>query len=219
MWSSPRRKLGNRNHASTSSSENRNLGGWGGDTESGDDNMGPGTTSEEDDDDGELDLARILVPPKRQNSIKSLRKHLATEALTGSGAHATLVKLSGGAGSRPAILGRGTGAAASSNPRFDHGYDAPRSARKLKSPMDDDWDGGETQGWGSGWMKKRSGGGSDDDDESFAGFFGEGREPFGSGRSRRSATGKSRLGFNGAWGLMGGPGGAHSGAALRSTLL
>ena len=30
-----------------------------------------------DDDDGELDLARILVPPKRQLSIISLRKHLA----------------------------------------------------------------------------------------------------------------------------------------------
>ncbi|KAK2463822.1 hypothetical protein APHAL10511_004127 [Amanita phalloides] len=30
-----------------------------------------------DDDDGELDLARILVPPKRQHSIISLRKHLA----------------------------------------------------------------------------------------------------------------------------------------------
>ncbi|CAA7257302.1 unnamed protein product [Cyclocybe aegerita] len=210
VWSSARRKSGNRNHASASSNENRDLGGWGGDTESGDDHTGPGTTSEEDDDDGELDLARILVPPKRQNSIKSLRKHLASEALAGSGAHATLVKLAGGAGSRAGRLGWGTGAAASSshvNPRFDHGYEAPSSARRLKSPMDDDWDGDEGQGWGSGWMKKRAGEGSDDDDASFAGFFGEGREPFESGRSRRSATGKSRLGFNGAWGLMGGAGG------------
>lgn len=30
----------------------------------------------DDDDDGELDLARLLVPPKRQYSIQSLRKHL-----------------------------------------------------------------------------------------------------------------------------------------------
>ncbi|KAF8660758.1 hypothetical protein AX16_001552 [Volvariella volvacea WC 439] len=31
---------------------------------------------EDESDDGEPDLAKILVPPKRQNSIKSLRKHL-----------------------------------------------------------------------------------------------------------------------------------------------
>ncbi|KAF7969968.1 hypothetical protein HWV62_25446 [Athelia sp. TMB] len=35
-----------------------------------------GSSSEEDE--GELDLARLLVPPKRQNSIRSLRKHLHT---------------------------------------------------------------------------------------------------------------------------------------------
>jgi hypothetical protein len=33
---------------------------------------------DDDDDDEVLDLARILVPPKRQNSIASLRKHLIT---------------------------------------------------------------------------------------------------------------------------------------------
>ncbi|KAI1798125.1 hypothetical protein LXA43DRAFT_968557 [Ganoderma leucocontextum] len=32
----------------------------------------------DDEDDGELDLARLLVPPKRQYSIQSLRKHLHT---------------------------------------------------------------------------------------------------------------------------------------------
>lgn len=31
---------------------------------------------DDDDDEGELDLARILVPPKRQKSIRSLRQHL-----------------------------------------------------------------------------------------------------------------------------------------------
>ncbi|KAF8906822.1 hypothetical protein CPB84DRAFT_1959877 [Gymnopilus junonius] len=35
---------------------------------------------EEEEDEGELDLARILVPPKRQNSIRSLRKHLVGSA-------------------------------------------------------------------------------------------------------------------------------------------
>ncbi|KAF9554212.1 hypothetical protein CPC08DRAFT_737738 [Agrocybe pediades] len=47
-----------------------------------------------DDEEGELNLARILVPPpKRQNSIKSLRKHLAvdTHSLSAAGtAHGTL---------------------------------------------------------------------------------------------------------------------------------
>jgi hypothetical protein len=33
----------------------------------------------EEEDEGELDLAKMLVPPKRQNSIRSLRKHLSTE--------------------------------------------------------------------------------------------------------------------------------------------
>lgn len=32
--------------------------------------------TDSDDDEGELDLARLLVPPKRQNSIRSLRRHL-----------------------------------------------------------------------------------------------------------------------------------------------
>ncbi|KAF8695447.1 hypothetical protein AX14_001817 [Amanita brunnescens Koide BX004] len=39
-----------------------------------------------DDDDGELDLARILVPPKRQHSIISLRRHLALPKKVASGA-------------------------------------------------------------------------------------------------------------------------------------
>ena len=41
---------------------------------SGSSDLPPDTDSS--DDDGELDLARLLVPPKRQNSIRSLRKHL-----------------------------------------------------------------------------------------------------------------------------------------------
>ncbi|KZP15888.1 hypothetical protein FIBSPDRAFT_1047833 [Athelia psychrophila] len=45
---------------------------------SGDDGIYTSGSSSEDDDDGELDLARLLVPSKRQNSIRSLRKHLHT---------------------------------------------------------------------------------------------------------------------------------------------
>ncbi|KAK7683218.1 hypothetical protein QCA50_013891 [Cerrena zonata] len=47
---------------------------------SGSSDIPPDTDSS--DDDGELDLARLLVPAKRQNSIRSLRKHLhRTESL------------------------------------------------------------------------------------------------------------------------------------------
>lgn len=48
----------------------RYLRGWG---------IEPETDHDEssDEEDGELNLARILVPPKRQQSIRSLRKHLA----------------------------------------------------------------------------------------------------------------------------------------------
>ncbi|GJE86642.1 hypothetical protein PsYK624_027230 [Phanerochaete sordida] len=38
--------------------------------------MSDNEVSEDDDEEGELDLARMLVPPKRQKSIRSLRQHL-----------------------------------------------------------------------------------------------------------------------------------------------
>jgi len=37
---------------------------------------GDGVDDDDDDDEGELDFARLLVPPKRQYSIQSLRRHL-----------------------------------------------------------------------------------------------------------------------------------------------
>lgn len=40
------------------------------------DGEGSTSSSEDDEEEGELDLARLLVPPKRQNSIRSLRRHL-----------------------------------------------------------------------------------------------------------------------------------------------
>ena len=58
-------------------------GGYGSEAAVGHGNVDDGHSSSDeedeisDDDDGELDLARILVPPKRQLSIISLRKHLA----------------------------------------------------------------------------------------------------------------------------------------------
>ncbi|KAF9018650.1 hypothetical protein BDZ89DRAFT_1165051 [Hymenopellis radicata] len=61
-----------KHHKSTSKPKSKRFaGGWGVEVDS--------SSAEEvsEDDDGELDLAKILVPPKRQNSIRSLRKHLA----------------------------------------------------------------------------------------------------------------------------------------------
>lgn len=57
---------------------NRYLSGWGAD--GGDDDDAEVSSSSEEE--GELDLARMLVPPKRQNSIKSLRRHLQGGALS-----------------------------------------------------------------------------------------------------------------------------------------
>ncbi|KAI6002989.1 hypothetical protein EDD15DRAFT_2360876 [Pisolithus albus] len=52
--------------------QHRYLGGWGMDT------RGNESPSDDDDDDGddELGLDRLLVPPRRQHSVRSLRKHL-----------------------------------------------------------------------------------------------------------------------------------------------
>jgi len=41
-----------------------------------DDLEGEDDDDDDDEDDGELDFARLLVPPKRQYSIQSLRRHL-----------------------------------------------------------------------------------------------------------------------------------------------
>lgn len=53
----------------------RFLAGWGMDADA----SHSSSSSDEltDDDDGELDLRQMLVPPKRQNSIRSLRRHLS----------------------------------------------------------------------------------------------------------------------------------------------
>lgn len=52
--------------------QHRYLGGWGMDTRG---NESP-SDDDDDDDDDELGLDRLLVPPRRQHSVRSLRKHL-----------------------------------------------------------------------------------------------------------------------------------------------
>ncbi|KIM36614.1 hypothetical protein M413DRAFT_31467 [Hebeloma cylindrosporum] len=182
VWSRTTKRHNARSAAAGgASSANRYLGGWGAESDSEEEGKGHEGVTSEDDDEGELDLARILVPPKRQNSIKSLRKHLAPTDGAGSSAQAKLKNIAGaiipGAGGQPAALQR--------------------------KNTNHDWDGenNHQEEWGAGWVRKAKGSraSEDEDVESFHGFFGEGRtELVGSGRS---GTGKRRLGFNGAWGL------------------
>ncbi|KAH9477435.1 hypothetical protein JR316_0009648 [Psilocybe cubensis] len=144
--------------------------------------------SSDDEDEGELDLARLLVPPKRQNSIKSLRKHLASQA----SAQQSLMKnfASAAAGGR---RGSSANLVSSRTP----------SLLRRKSTIqaeEDDWDGEFSEEWGGSWAGSRRGGqgrrGSteDDDVESFIGFFDNSRG------NANTGSGRSRLGFVSAWG-------------------
>ncbi|KAF5380148.1 hypothetical protein D9615_006102 [Tricholomella constricta] len=170
---------------------NRYLSGWGVEAESSDEGGYEGLSSSEEE--GELDLAKMLVNPKRQHSIKSLRKHLAAPMNEGASASSKLMKAAGMTAAR-----------------------GSRSGSVRQSIREDpDWDGSEAEEWGRGWVQKsarRRNSEEDDDDESFAEFFGEGRgeglgRSGGGGRifgSGRSGTGGSRLGIPGPWGLIGG---------------
>ncbi|TFK43953.1 hypothetical protein BDQ12DRAFT_709610 [Crucibulum laeve] len=173
---------------------NRYLSGWGMGEESDDesDEDGEHHTASSEDEDGELDLARILVPPKRQNSIKSLRKHLTAEA--------------GGSNSRASLM------RVPSNARVSQGMSViPASANRSNSlvqrrRVEEDWDGEENGGedWGRGWAKRGTVRRPSEDDDEFAGFLGEERD-----RDRKGFTGsgrsgtKNRLGVPGNWNLIG----------------
>jgi hypothetical protein len=160
---------------------NRYLSGWGMDFNS-DDGDDEGRSSSEDD--GELNLAQMLVPPKRQNSIKSLRKHLDPSSSTGAG------PVKGVSRVRGAPVGAGG-----------------RNVRQRIA--EDEWGGSDTEDWGSGWVRKgsRKNSGDEDEDVAYPGFLVDGRgfglknAVLGSGRS---ATGKRRVGLPAPWGLIGG---------------
>ncbi|KNZ76973.1 hypothetical protein J132_10921, partial [Termitomyces sp. J132] len=160
--------------------------GWGMDGESSDEGDGRISSSEEEE---ELDLARMLVNPKRQNSIVSLRRHLNDESNLVAG---KTRKYSG------------TGRAVSTGTQTSR-----RGSVRQKIVEDQDWGVSETEDWGQGWVRKnmrRMTSEDDEDDQNFAGFLTKGRTTqggrlFGSGRS---GTGSSRLGIPGTWGLIGG---------------
>ncbi|PPR04781.1 hypothetical protein CVT24_007097 [Panaeolus cyanescens] len=160
---------------------------WGMYADTEDEGTGPTSSSS---DEGEINLARILVPPKRQNSIRSLRKHLDPNSGRAT-AHTTLLNLvPGTTGVRSRNLG----------------IQRPTSAFQRRS-TEDDWDGEHHDEFGSGWVKRGAANHvSDDDDESFMGFLRDDKAGWGgSGRSRR---GDGRAGLTNAWGLL--PGGSGS---------
>lgn len=157
----------------------RYLGAWGAGLDDDDDDEqeqeqgdGMGGLSSEEEDDGELDLARILVHPKRQNSIRSLRKHLHHAISDSAGV------------SNPHLVGAAAG----------RGVNVGRLSHR-PTTTEEDWDGESRsrveEAW-SGWVRKGVGAGrDDDDDDDFVGFPTRG--------SGRSGSGKSRLGIP-AWG-------------------
>lgn len=160
----------------------RSAGAWGGDAESGSDFFDATAPSSDDEDEGELTLARMLVPPKRQNSIKSLRRHLTAEGAGPSGsAHGTLAGIAAQAGRSGVYIVSG------GPPKVQpHRAKGPRAADDLEL------DGEAAQEWGAGWQRKGRGGRhAEDDDEMEAALR------FGSGRS---SLGKRRTGFGAAWG-------------------
>ncbi|KAG6844813.1 hypothetical protein H0H87_003480 [Tephrocybe sp. NHM501043] len=168
----------------------RYLNGWCLDGEPSDDGDEHSSSSEDEE---ELDLARMLVNPKRQNSIVSLRRHLKDENNV--------------VGKQRTALGLRTGRG--SNADVAQGSRSASAHQRIVE--DQDWDGSEAEDWGQGWVRKngrRTNSEDDDDDESFAGFWGEGRtggkgggRVFGSGRS---GAGSSRLGIPGKWAIIGG---------------
>ena len=164
---------------------NRYLSGWGIEPNSDDEGNDEGRSSSEDEE--ELNLAQILVPPKRQNSIKSLRKHLDGSSSAGSGL------IQGASRIRGAPVGGG-------------GWGG--SVRR--GIPEDEWDGSESEDWGGGWVRKgsrRQNSVDEDEDVAYPGFLVDGRGLGPKGGvlgSVRSATGKRRVGLPAPWGLIGG---------------
>ena len=164
-----------------SNNPNRYLSGCGADAHS-----EAGSSSEEEEEEEELDLARILVPPKRQNSIRSLRMHLAPEASLGPSAHSSLKSYAARAGpSGRRRSGRELYVSIGGSNNRD------RNARHRGIPgrrPAEDWDGESQEEWGCGWVRRgaRSRGTEDEDVDPFVGIFGEGRTSLTAGTSSKT---------------------------------
>jgi len=172
--------------------KNRYLTGWGADVQSSEE-----SSSEEEE--GELDLARMLVPPKRQNSIKSLRKHLTAVVHEGPLIGGMVTQLSSRV--RGVSVGNRPTAAAVGRERRN-----PRQS----ALEGEDWFGNEEEEWGRGWVRRgmrRVDSVDDDDEASYAvGLLSGGRDERGMVGSGRSTGGKTRSGLPGPWAFIGGGG-------------
>lgn len=182
MWSHQRRDAANK------------VDRYGAEGESETDSIDAGAPSSDDEDEGELNLARILVPPKRQNSIKSLRKHLASDS-AGPSAHGTLKNIASVIMPGSTHAARGGVHVVSGGPPSVAGHYAKAQRREEGT----DLDGEIIQEWGGGWTRRGRGSQRPEDDEleSAMGFVSSDRSCFGSGRSN---LGKRRTGFNATWG-------------------
>ena len=178
---------------------------------------------EDDEEEDELNLARMLLPPKRQNSIRSLQKHLLTSDDPRGAAYAKLKHVH-----RPASGTKGGDGAVGGRLRRQ-----TSQAKNLLSPNDPDEEEGDHVFWHGAHHKdnvfstdgrgksrnsprplnlagdhedsKRRNSCSDDEDiDSFADLFdvgkkkGSGRDPMGSGRSDTSGK-RLRM-----WGVISG---------------
>ena len=209
VWDQEKRNEGRTRGNGSNTNPNRYLSGWDADAHS-----EAGSSSEEEEEDWELNLARILVPPKRQNSIKSLRKHLAScEAAGGHGAHASLKHYAVGAGSTGRRAGRENGGDGNRGGGGQHRVPRILQRRRKTTDEEEDWDGESQEEWGGGWVRKgaAAGGNRESEDDSFVGFgfYGEGRTNLvgtSSSNKKKNTNGSgttNRLGFRG---LMGGNG-------------
>ncbi|KAJ7583527.1 hypothetical protein C8J56DRAFT_954274 [Mycena floridula] len=148
--------------------DNRYLSGWG--IEASDEEE---QESEEED---ELDLARMLVNPKRQKSIKSLRKHLAGENGTAAASLAAINQPGYGSGNS-------------------------RTFRRWTAGGREDWEedsdpASKSWGWPRGKTDRRRGSQVEDDTGGFTGFDGDSSR-VGTGKSTSSRQG--RLGLPSNW--------------------
>ncbi|KAG6811633.1 hypothetical protein H0H92_006502 [Tricholoma furcatifolium] len=170
---------------------NKYINGWGMEGESsgeGEDGEAGLSSSEEE---GELNLAQMLVNPKRQSSIVSLRRHLNDE-LSASG--------------RPK---RSTGLRMGRQLTSGTGQSSRSESLQQRIPEDRDWDGSEAEDWGQGWVRRNArkfNSEGEEDEDKFSGFLGEGRNASGNGGrffgSGRSGVGGKRLGIPGGWSLI-----------------
>jgi len=140
------------------------------------------TSSSEEDEEGELDLARLLVPPKRQNSIQSLRRHLHGPLPPSFIHDITSSSSSARSGTRSA-----TGSVRSRR-RGELGWEGWDQEQQYDEDGDEDWRRGMMGG-----LRAKHGKGVIDEGETFEGLF------FGTDRTGGGAGSKRRGGIPGAW--------------------